>query len=56
MSDFSRIMAFQGIRHYLSQDEQNKVAQTLGMSIEEIDKRLVGKNKEDEFILILLLS
>ena len=54
MSDFSRIMAFQGIRHYLSQDEQNKVAQTLGMSIEEIDKRLVGKNKEDEFILILL--
>lgn len=54
MSDFSKIVAFQGIMPYLSQDEQNKLAQTLGMSIEEINKRLVGKNKEDEFILILL--
>lgn len=54
MSDFSKILAFQGIMPYLSKDEQNKLAQTLGMSIEEINKRLVGKNKEDEFILILL--
>ena len=54
MSDFNKVLAFQSIMPYLSKDEQNKLAQTLGMSIEEINKRLVGKNKEDEFILILL--
>lgn len=54
MSDFSKILAFQRIMPYLSKDEQSKLAQTLGMSMEEINKRLVGKNKEDEFILILL--
>ncbi|WP_294363047.1 hypothetical protein [uncultured Clostridium sp.] len=54
MSDFNKILAFQNMMPYLSEDEQNKLAQTLGMKIEEIIKRLVGKNKEDEFILILL--
>lgn len=43
MSNFGKILAFQSIMPYLSQDEQNKLAQTLGMSIEEINKRLVRK-------------
>lgn len=54
MSDFNKIVAFRNMMPYLSKDEQNKLAQTLGMTMEEISKRLVGKNKEDEFILILL--
>lgn len=54
MSDFNKIVAFQQIMPYLSKQEQENLANTLGMDLENIEKRLVGKNKEDEFILILL--
>lgn len=54
MSDFNKILAFQNIIPYLNEDKQVELAKTLGMNISEINRRLVGKNKEDEFILILL--
>lgn len=54
MSDFNKIIAFQQIMPYLDKEQQENLANTLGMELEEIERRLVGKNKEDEFILILL--
>ena len=54
MSDFNRIIAFRQIMPYLNKVEQEELANTLGMELEDIDKRLIGKNKEDEFVLILL--
>lgn len=54
MSDFNKVLAFQNIMPYLDGDKQVELAKTLGMDISEIERRLVGKNKEDEFILILL--
>ena len=54
MSDFNKIMAFQQMMPYLNKDQQDNLATTLGMELQEIERRLVGKNKEDEFILILL--
>lgn len=54
MSDFNKIMAFQQMMPYLSKEQQEKLATTLGMDLQEIERRLVGKNKEDEFVLILL--
>lgn len=54
MSDFNKIIAFQQMMPYLSKEQQEELALTLGMDLQEIERRLVGKNKEDEFILILL--
>lgn len=55
MSDLNRILAFRDIMPYLSIDEQRNLASTLGLSLEEVERRLSGKDKEDEFLLILLL-
>ena len=54
MSGFNKIMAFQQMMPYLNKEQQEKLAITLGMDLQEIERRLVGKNKEDEFVLILL--
>ena len=54
MSDFNKIIAFQKMMPYLNKEQQEKLADTLGMDLQEIERRLVGKNKEDEFVLILL--
>lgn len=54
MSDFNKILAFQQMMPYLTKEQQEELAATLGMDLEEIERRLVGKNKEDEFVLILL--
>ncbi len=54
MSDFNKIMAFQQMMPYLNKEQQERLADTLGMDLQEIEKRLVGKNKEDEFVLILI--
>lgn len=54
MSDFNKIIAFQQMMPYLNKEQQEELAATLGMNLQEIEKRLIGKNKEDEFILILL--
>lgn len=54
MSDLNKIMAFQQMMPYLNKEQQEDLAHTLGMDLQEIERRLVGKNKEDEFILILL--
>lgn len=54
MSDFNKILAYDQIMPYLDQPAREAIANTLGMSIEEMEKRLRGKHKEDEFILILL--
>lgn len=54
MSDLNKIMAFQQMMPYLNKEQQEDLAHTLGMDLQEIERRLVGKNKEDEFVLILL--
>lgn len=54
MSDFNKILAFQQIMPYLSKEQKETLAKTLNMNMEEIQQRLVGKSKEDEFILIML--
>lgn len=54
MSDFNKILAFQQMMPYLNKEQQEELANTLGMDLQEIERRLVGKNKEDEFVLILL--
>ena len=54
MSDFNKIIAFQQMMPYLNREQQENLATTLGMDLPEIERRLVGKNKEDEFVLILL--
>lgn len=55
MSDFNKILAFQQIMPYLNEEQKKNLATILGMDLQEIERRLVGKNKEDEFILILFL-
>ena len=52
MSDFNKIMAFQQMMPYLNKEQQDNLATTLGMELQEIERRLVGKNKEDEFTRI----
>lgn len=54
MSDFNKILAFQQIMPYLSKDQQESLANVLNMDMQEAKRRLVGKNKEDEFLVILL--
>lgn len=54
MSDFNKVLAFQQMMPYLTKEQQEELATTLGMDLKEIERRLVGKNKEDEFVLILL--
>lgn len=54
MSDFNKVLAFQQMMPYLTKEQQEELATTLGMDLKEIERRLVGKNKEDEFLLILL--
>lgn len=54
MSDFNKVLAFQQMMPYLNKEQQEELANTLDMDLQEINRRLVGKNKEDEFVLILL--
>ena len=54
MSDFNKVVAFQQVMPYLNKEQQKKLALTMGMDLQEIERRLIGKNKEDEFVLILL--
>ena len=53
MLEQNRIRRLQ-IKPYLNKQQQEKLPTTLGMDLQEIERRLVGKNKEDEFVLILL--
>ena len=39
---------------YLNKEQQGNLANTLNLNLQEIKQRLIGKNKEDEFVLILL--
>ena len=43
MSDFNKIMAFQQMMPYLNKEQQDNLATTLGMELQEIERRLVGK-------------
>ena len=43
MSDFNKIIAFQQMMPYLSKEQQEELALTLGMDLQEIERRLVGK-------------
>ena len=51
MSDFNKIMAFQQMMPYLNKEQQDNLATTLGMELQKIERRLVGKNKEEFFFL-----
>lgn len=46
MSDFNKIIAFQKMMPYLNKEQQEKLADTLGMDLQEIERRLVGKIKK----------
>lgn len=54
MASLEEILAFRQIMQYMTAEQKENVANLLGMTLEEIDKRLKGKDKEDEFVLILL--
>lgn len=54
MSDLNKILALHNIMPYLKKEECEQVATAMGLSLEEVNKRLTGKNKEDEFIIILI--
>lgn len=45
MSDFNKIIAFQQMMPYLGKEQQEELALTLGMDLQEIERRLVGKIK-----------
>lgn len=49
------VLAFGQLMQYMTDEQKNSMASSLGMSLDEINKRLQGKDKEDEFILILFL-
>lgn len=55
MSDLNKLLALNNILPYLNKEKQDELINIFGMSREEIEKRLVGKNKEDEFLLIIVL-
>ena len=55
MAALEDILAFGQLMQYMTEEQKNSMATSLGMSLEEINKRLQGKDKEDEFILILFL-
>lgn len=54
MAALEDILAFGQLMQYMTDEQRNSMAASLGMSLDEINKRLQGKDKEDEFILILL--
>ncbi len=56
LSDFNKVIAFHQIMPYLDKVQQDNLASTLGMNLEEIERRLVGKEKEDEFVLMLIFT
>ena len=54
MTSFENILAFSQLREHLTEEQQNEIARALGTTLEEVERRMVGKDKEDEFVLILL--
>lgn len=54
MTSLEDVLAFSQIRQYLTPEQETSIAQAMGTNIAEINRRMVGKDKEDEFILILL--
>ena len=44
MSDFNKVVAFQQVMPYLNKEQQKKLALTMGMDLQEIERRLIGKN------------
>lgn len=56
MSDLEKLIAFDNIEHLVSEETRNKILSDLNISNEEeFEKRLIGKKKEDEFLLFLIL-
>ena len=54
MASLEDILAFKQIFPYLSDEQRKSIPAAIGISIDEINRRMIGKIKEDEFILILL--
>lgn len=57
MSDLEKLIAFDNIEHLVSEETRNKILSDLNINNNEeyLKKRLIGKKKEDEFILFLIL-
>lgn len=55
MSDLEKLIAFDNIEHLVSEETRNKILLDLNIKEEEFEKRLIGKKKEDEFLLFLIL-
>ena len=54
MASFEDILAFSQIRKYLSTEQESAIVQAMGTNIEEINRRMIGIDKEYEFLLMLL--
>lgn len=56
MSDLEKLIAFDNIENLVSEETRNKILSDLNINNgEEVEKRLIGKKKEDEFLLFLIL-
>lgn len=53
-SSFEDILAFSQIEKYLSSEEKDSLLRKMNTDLQTVNERLVGKRKEDEFLLILL--
>jgi len=54
MSSLENILAFSQIEHYLTEEQKVSIASAMGTTVDDIRRRMDGKKKEDEFLLILL--
>lgn len=53
MADIEKIVAFNAIRSYLNNEDQNNLIDKLGLNKKTIENRIKGLKFEDEFYLIL---
>ena len=51
--DLRTLLAFRNLVLFQTEEEKRSLAQKLNIDYEEYQRRIIGKNKEDEFIIIL---
>ncbi len=51
--DLRTLLAFRNLVLFQTEEEKRSLAQKLNIDYEEYQRRMIGKNKEDEFIIIL---
>jgi len=52
---FEKIKAYHYIKPFLTEEERNQISSVLGLSEVDIKKRLLGKDNEVEFVLMIYL-